>query len=223
MFLILVIFATGSQVAQGQGNNNNQGVMPPNAKFRGLNYGEWGASWWQAAFQIPVVEGDHPLFSGGAFQGPKGVVFLAAVVGEPAVVEVTIPAGTPLFIPIVNSECSTIEDPPFFGSNETELRQCVNDFIDQTSGLFAEIDFVPVGNIEAQRVESPLFEFGPLPENNVFGEPAGTTSPSVDAGFYLLLAPLSAGEHVVSVGGTFDLFGASIDTTFLITVEPRLP
>jgi hypothetical protein len=223
MFLILVILATGSQVDQGQGNNHNQGVMPTNAKFRGLTYGEWGASWWQAAFQIPVEEGDHPLFSGGAFQGPKGVVFLAAVVGEPAVVEVTIPAGTPLFFPIVNSECSTIEEPPFFGSNETELRQCVNDFIDQTSGLFAEIDFLPVDNIEAQRVESPLFEFGPLPENNVFGEPAGTASPSVDAGYYLLLAPLSAGEHVVSVGGTFDLFGASIDTTFLITVEPRLP
>jgi hypothetical protein len=82
---------------------------------------------------------------------------------------------------------------------------------------------VPVNNLDAYRVDSPLFEFGPLPEDNILGEPAGATSPSVDAGVYLLLAPLSVGQHLVHVGGTFDDFGVSIDTMFLITVEPRKP
>jgi len=90
------------------------------------------------------------------------------------------------------------------------------------------IDGVPLNNLDAYRVESPLFEFGPLPENNLFevfglDAPAGTTSPSVDAGVYLLLAPLSVGRHVVHFGGTFDEFGFSIDTTYNITVVPKKP
>jgi hypothetical protein len=112
-----------------------------------------------------------------------------------------------------------LEPDPFHGDDEEELRACANGHIDNTSGRFAEIDSVPVNNLDAYRVESPLFEFGPLPENNLFGEPAGTTSPSVDAGVYLLLAPLSVGQHEVHVGGTFDELEFSIDTTFLITVD----
>ena len=223
LLLVLVALAAVPLVAQGQGGNRNPGVIPPHAQFRGMTYGEWGASWWQAAFAIPVVDGDHPLISGGAFEGENGVVFLAAVVGAPAIIEVTIPAGTPLFFPVINAECSVLEDDPFHGDDEEELRACANGFIDNTSGTFAEIDFVPVKNLTAHRVESPLFEFGPLPEDNIFGEPAGTTSASVDAGVYLLLAPLSVGPHVVHVGGTFDDFGATIDTIFLITVVPTEP
>ena len=121
-----------------------------------------------------------------------------------------------------------IEPDPFHGDDETALRTCANSHIDQTSDLFAEIDGKSVNNLDAYRVESPLFEFGPLPEDNLlafFGvdAPAGATSPSVDAGVYLLLAPLSVGTHTVRVGGTFDEFGASIDTTFNITVVPRKP
>jgi hypothetical protein len=72
--------------------------------------------------------------------------------------------------------------------------------------------------LDAYRSESPLFEWGPLPENNIFGAPEGTTSPAVDAGVYLLVNPLSVGTHVVEFGGTFDEFGASINTVYIITV-----
>ena len=147
-------------------------------------------------------------------------MFLAAVVGAAVTVELTISPGTALFFPVVNAECSVIEPAPFHGEDEVSLRACANDHIDNTSGRFAEIDSVPVSNLDAYRIESPLFEFGPLPENNLLAAPAGATSPSVDAGVYLLLAPLSVGEHALRVGGTFDEFGASIDTTFIITVEP---
>jgi hypothetical protein len=200
-------------------------IIPPHVRYRGLSYGEWGAEWWKTVFSIPVVDDNHPVISGGAFGGDKGVVFLAAI-GGGATIDVTIPAGTPLFFPVVNSECSVLEPDPFHGDNETELRACANGHIDNTSGLFAVIDGVPVKNLEAFRVESPLFEFGPLPEDNLFeffglDAPAGTTSPAVDSGVYLLLAPLKVGTHTIHVGGMFDLLGFSIDTTFNITVEPR--
>jgi hypothetical protein len=218
----VVSLAAVSYDAQGQGGNRNPGVIPPNARYRGLTYGEWGARWWQAAFALPIVDGDHPLFSGGAFGGEDGVVFLSAVVGAPAKVPITIPAGTPLFVPVINVECSVIEDPPFHGDDEEELRACANGHIDDTFGLFAVIDGRPVNNLDAYGVGSPLFEFGPLPANAIFGLPAGATSDAVDAGVYLLLAPLSVGQHTLRIGGTFggELSG-SIDTTFIITVVPR--
>jgi len=223
VLLVLVALLAVSSDAQPQGGDSNPGILPPNAQYRGFTYGEWGAMWWQAAFAIPVVDGNHPLFSGGAFQGPKGVVFLAGVFAEePAVVEVTIPAGTPLFFPIINSECSEFEPPPFHGDNEEELRDCANLIIDNTSDLFAVIDGRPVRNLAAYRTQSPLFIWGPLPANNIVGGPAGTTSPSVDAGVYLLLAPLSVGKHVIAYGGTFGgQLSGSINTKYIITVVPR--
>jgi hypothetical protein len=164
------------------------------------------------------VNGDHPLISGGAFEGEKRVVFLAAA-GGGVTIDVTIRPGTSLFFPILNSECSVLEPDPFHGDDEAELRACANGHIDHTSGLIAVIDDVPVQDLATYRVESPLFEFGPLPADNVLGAPAGTTSLAVDAGVYLMLTPLRPGSHTIHVGGTFDEFNFTIDTTFNITVE----
>jgi hypothetical protein len=172
---------------------------------------------------LPVVNGEHPFLSGGVFGGDDGVMFLTGTTGG-ATIEITIPAGTPLFFPVVAAECSEIEPDPFHGENEAELRECANHIIDNTSGLFALIDGVALDNLDAHRTESALFEFGPLPEDNLFAffgldVPAGATSLSVDAGVYLLLAPLSVGEHVLHFG--FEAFGLSFDTTCIVTVTRK--
>jgi hypothetical protein len=192
--------------------------LPTVSSFRGLTYAEWEAQWWITAFSIPIVDGNHPLFSGGAFGEQNGVVFLAAV-GGGADLPVTISAGQALFLPVINAECSVLEPDPFHGDDEAELRACANGHIDNTAGLYAAIDGVPVNNLQSYRVESPLFVFGPLPADNLFGAPAGTTSPSVDAGFYLLVTPLSVGNHTVQVKGTAVDLNFSIDTTFHIVVK----
>jgi hypothetical protein len=57
--------------AQGAGRNPNPGIIPPGSTYRGQSYGEWGAQWWKTIFSIPVVNGDHPVISGGAFEGEK--------------------------------------------------------------------------------------------------------------------------------------------------------
>ena len=101
-----------------------------------------------------------------------------------------------------------------------ELRACAKEFIDNTSDLAAEVDGVNVQNLAAYRHQSPLFTFGPLPEDNILGLPAGTTAQSVDDGIYLLLAPLSVGEHMIHFTGTFEV-GGTIDTTYNIIVMPR--
>ena len=50
------------------------------------------------------------------------------------------------------------------------------------------------------RFVSPLFTWGPVPADNIVGAPAGTTSDAVDAGYYLLLTPLTVGSHTIHFG-----------------------
>src|SRR5262245_40389207 len=77
--VLALLFAPSPPPAAAR--NPNAGIIPPGSAYRGLTYGEWGALWWQTLFSLPVVDGDHPFFSGGAFGEDKGVVFLAAVGG----------------------------------------------------------------------------------------------------------------------------------------------
>jgi hypothetical protein len=205
------------------GRNPNPGIVKsPSSGYRGSSYGERAAQWWQTMYTMPVTNGEHPLLTGGAVMGEDNILFLAAA-PVTATINVTIPKGTAIFVPVVNAECSTVEPDPFHGDTEPELRACANGHIDNTSGLTATVDGAPVVELTSYREESPFFEFT-LPENNVLqflgqDAPAGTIAQAVDAGVYLLLNPLKEGGHTIHVSGTFDELGATIDTTFLITVE----
>jgi hypothetical protein len=90
--------------------------------------------------------------------------------------------------------------------------------------MSAQIDGREVQNLRDYRHDSPLFTFGPLPDNNFlqyFGvpAPAGTTSNSVDAGYYLMLAPLSVGDHTLHFSASFSS-GFALDITYYITISP---
>jgi hypothetical protein len=217
----LVLFLAGNAAMAARDPNN--GIAKPQASYQGQSYGEWAVEWWTNMYSMPVVNGQHPLLSGGAIITERGA-FLATAPGGVATIDVTIPHSTPIFIPIVNAECSTIEPDPFHGDTEPELRACANGHIDNTSSLSATIDSVQVSDVQSYRVQSPLFEFT-LPEENVLEfqgieAPAGTTAQAVDAGVYLLIKPLSRNTtHTIRVRGTFNEFGTTIDTTFRITVQ----
>lgn len=208
--------------AQAGSQNANPGIVPHQARYHGLTYEQWQARWQQWALSIPA-DANHPFFPGGNVLQDQTdhVWFLAGVVGSSEVRSITIPAGTALFFPVVNAECSTVEAPPFHGDNHASLSSCANAHIDHTSGLAATIDERPVKQLDSYRGESPLFEFGPLPDPNVLGVKAGLKGKSVDIGIYLLLRPLSVGKHTIHFTATFDEFGVSIDTTYHITVTPK--
>ncbi len=217
--VLLAILAVGTPAVRGD-------IIPPNGSYAGQTYNAWQVRWWQNLLSIPVVNGTHPFLEGGSFDGENGVLFLVANF-SPTTIDLTISDTTALFFPIVNTECSVFEPPPYHGSDEPELRACANEFMDHTSDRFAVIDGVPVSNLDEFRFESPLFEWGPLPENNIFqffglDAPEGTTSLAVDAGYYLLLTPMSVGPHTIHIGATFELPGSgSIDTTYNINVVPE--
>ena len=131
----------------------------------------------------------------------------------------TVPAGKAIFFPIVNAFCSA-------EGTEEEMRACARAFVDQTTGLEAEVDGVPLVDLERYRAESPNFVIV-LPEGDVFGAGPGMFEPSVADGFWILLAPLSVGEHTISfrgeLGGGPDEGGFETEVSYVLTVAAGGP
>ena len=223
LLLLLAALVPVGLLAAEHGDARNPGVIPPQASFRGLTYGEWAAAWWQATFATPGEGANHPLSTGGAIEGREGVVFLIGSprpAGSPRVsLTATIPSGTPLFLPVITAECSVYEDPPFHGDDEPSLRTCATGLVDFVSDVSVNIDGRPV---TAHRVASPLFEWGPLPAANYFAAPTGTTSDSVADGYFVMVPPLGVGVHRIQGTASVAAFGLEVDAEWVITVEPRV-
>jgi hypothetical protein len=187
----------------------------------------------------------HPLYENGDVDLSKGqsgpVWFLGGTLASTEVEGVwygtairngTVPVGKALFFPVLDSECSTLEGN---GTTDAELRACAAFWASFATGLSCEVDGKAVEKLEAYRVQSPLYTFGPLPEGNVlqgwgYEAPAGATSPSVSDGYFLMLAPLSAGKHTIHISGRIVLsvengdpfdYVFVLDVTYNLTVVPE--
>ena len=110
--------------------------------------------------------------------------------------------GTALSIPVVNTECSSLEPPPFHGGTPAERSACAKGWIDNLTDLFASIDGVTIQNLKQYRVQTGDFQFT-VPANNILGVPGPAVGFSSGDGYYLLLNPLSAGTHTIHIKGTF--------------------
>jgi hypothetical protein len=208
----------------------------------GKTYGEWSAAWWQYVLSIP--QSKNPLLDEkgkdcGLGQSAR-VFFLVGtftstvdvngdVVGTANRSQCKIPAGKPLFIPILNAECSTVEGN---GNTERELRTCANGFVSNVTELSLEVDGKKVPGLapgaDAFRADSPLFTFN-LPKNNILQCPApGVGQPpvlcpagpskSVADGYYVLLEPLSVGAHTIRIHGKAQPINPPKNNSFTLDV-----
>ena len=218
------------------GSNWNPEVLPPNSHPFGATYGEWTARWWKWCYSLP--RDHHPLFdTADVSAGQSGHVWFLggtfATVEEGGIVvgkanrTCTVPVGTALFFPIVNVEAATAEGN---GDTDADLRAVAEYYINHTTNLACKIDGRPVNNLQNYRVQSPLFQYGPLPDNNVPEPqlPTGTVSDAVSDGVWLMLAPLSVGHHTIHFTGEFVFtqaqdgfdFTFKLDITYHLTIMP---
>lgn len=218
LMVVLLLLLITQSVASAHGNPNPH-VLPPNSRVQGLTYGEWSARWWQYVLSVPVSE--NPLVGAtGANCGIQQIGNVALVVADPTIGEpiaCDVPAGTMLFLDILSAECSTLEEAPFYGGNEEELRACAEDF--ELSNLWASIDGIAVHHLREYIHTSPLFDFT-VPEDNILWVDAGSGQ-SVSNGAHLLLAPLMPGEHTVHLHGEYAELEFVADLVFDFTVTPR--
>ncbi len=230
LVLILGLLLTTSK-SQAQSGGNPQAI-PPTARPYGLTYGQWSANWWHWALTLPLP--GHPFAGCPPEPGDAGqtgpVWFLAGSNPPPPSCYVTIPAGKSLFVALANTECSSLEDPPFHGDTAAQQTTCANYWANHIvqASLFCEIDGAPLKNLARYRFTSPQFAFT-APTPWIFGATGGSGS-SVGDGYYLMLPPFSGGSHhTLHFGGAFhfsiaggDDFDADFgfEGTYHLTVTP---
>jgi hypothetical protein len=141
-----------------------------------------------------------------------------------------VPTGTSLFFPLAN----LINDypcPPEYNfepdpgeSLEDFLQRTGNEFLDyyfpDPTQLFAEIDGVELTDLSTYRATSSLFKFTADPELATFFDPCitGTLQDGVAVGYWLLLPPLTPGEHTLHFG--YSSPPVLQDITYVLTVTP---
>jgi hypothetical protein len=200
---------------------------------------DWGAQWEQWAYSIPTAV--NPLLgsdninpaldystAGKCVVGQHGSVwFLAGTFfGGTAIRTCSVPEGTSLFFPVVNSV--QINTPGVCGQvgniSVSDLRRTAANTLAGATHL-VYLDGQAIHNI--QHLQSTAFEVA-LPEDNVFDAPcltanlgnvpAGIYSPAVDDGFYVRLQPLKTGPHTLRIQATAP--GLVLDVTFNLNVVP---
>jgi len=192
----------------------------------GATYGEWSARWWQWLLSIPAAVNPNLDATGdNCTQGQKDDVwFLAGTFGGTATRACTIPAGKPIFLPLINN----IAFKPNGKETLLDLRALAAGLIDtvNVNVLRATIDNQPVPNLSKFRVRSPSFTVitrsgGLLPPGNL--TLPGNTDSLVSDGYWLLLSPLSAGTHIINWHAeATDANGRPfvVDVTYTLTVGP---
>jgi hypothetical protein len=153
------------------------------------------AQWWQKF--VSVSEADA---ASRCDLGVGDVVFLGATFTGSVSGSCTLAAGTSVLLPLINVECSSLEEPPFFGRNPGQRLVCAKKLADEFFDLSLTINGVAIGNLSRLRVRSQPFDFSPV-SDNIFMIPAGTGG-SVSDGYWALIGPLAPGDYDVVASGS---------------------
>lgn len=224
--LVLLLLASPA-VAAGKVNPK---IIPPQATPHGATYGEWGASWWQWALSLPYTgdpQTENPILAGDGWvdlsKGQTGSVwYLAgAFPGVDVTRSGTVPPGKALFFPVANWVWVATEPDESFD----EGLALVQEAMDTVEGMSVTIDGVPVSGLEdvldsPYRFSSPRPFVLTLPENNLLSLDAGEYGPAACDGVWLMLTPLSVGNHTISF--QYSNWGDTATITYDLTVSPKV-
>lgn len=224
--LSILVLSLLLSVQASTAGNANPGIMPINSKPLGKSYGAWAVAWWQWALGIP--EAQSPLLdSTGAYAGVNQagpVWFLAGTFGNSAERNIVIPAGKSIFMPVHNwifgagvFDC----DPtvPGVTCDIPTLREKAATATTSAETLEVTLDGVAIQNVRDYRAMSPDGFAVNFPEGAVFGIPSGQLYPHVADGYWLMLAPLSTGQHTIRVRVLNSGYGVDMNLVYHLTVQ----
>ena len=164
-----------------------------------MPYSLLAAQWWQWALETPTA--DNPVLditgvNCGVNQKGK-YWFLAGTFGGSAERYCTIPSGKSLFFPVVNTSYGAfLTDPP--GTKAIRYIRSFTGGIAACTNISATLDSVRVSIVHERSIPFVVR----LPEDNVLSATPDQIknlmlAPSVDEGDYVLLNPLSPGNHTI--------------------------
>jgi len=200
-------------------------------------YGELSAVWWQWIWSIPAATNPNLQtgtvdcsFGQSSHTRSEKIWFLAGTFGGPAdrTCAAPVPSGISLFFPLLTGEvdnvgCCTATTPPTTYSIQ-QLKDIGAQGQDNHQELHTFVDNVPV---PAYRAQSPVFHYTLPATGNLYQAgglavpgtnwPSTTVFPSVSDGYWVMVAPLPPGDHVIKFGGIASN-GFSVDVTYHLTV-----
>lgn len=227
----------------GGGNDGNPGILPPQSHAFGASYADWSAKWWEWTLAFPA-DADPANDTAPLDTAQSGNVWFlpgahgSAIVSSSTVLtrEATVPSGKALFFPVIATWVDNSGCPSYTDFSVAELRSQAAGSFSYVSEASCTIDGVTVQGLSnpqttPYRVQSPAFSYTLASSDNLlaadFGEPCipdGTTvSPAVSDGVFLMLAPLSVGDHTirfVGVVGPLESPFFSLDITYHLKVVP---
>lgn len=215
------------ELAADDRDNPNPQAYPPRSKQFGVLAKDWTAEWWKRMLSFPC--GTNPLFDTGTYDDvnqPGSVFHLAGTTGGTAVRNVTVPAGKSLFFPLVNlywdNPCPPDPtDAPKPGQTlEQYLKFRVNSFIKHAGNLSVTLDGVAFTELERYKIRSDMFTHDSAPGLETCFEACLMSDPTqsfMSHGYWVMLKPLSPGQHTLNFTGGFPAFGFSVNVTYNIT------
>ncbi len=221
--VIMVVMALmGSTMAFAR--NPNPGVLPPNSHPFGLTYAEWSVLWWKYASSVTSFD-DCTLKQSGK------VLFLAGTFDGKTIANrnCTVPAGKAIMFPTFIVEWSILEaqaqqkmtpgqsclipGPPN-GTSDADLLACATALANLANApgaeLEAKVDGRTLQSLTNYRAPSQPFDFTAV-DNNAALIPAGPNRGVAD-GFWIILTPLSAGQHTIDFQAAIPFLGSTFLT-----------
>jgi len=191
--------------------------VAPGSKVQSSTIGALTGKWWQWAnsmvgYKSPVRD----MTGKNCANGQEGDIwFLAGSYSQNKVArKCTIPSGKYIMFPLVNWLLFPGKDP----SIECEgVKQGVKRLADRIERLHLEIDGEPVQDLKRYRAATDkCFR---LYADSDFSEFLGRTSPAASDGYWVVLKPLPAGEHIIRFGGKQPRFKQNIEYTITISAQ----
>lgn len=185
----------------------------------GTTYNDAAVDWWQYVLGQPAATNPLTDTTGAnCATGQTGSVFFLAgtVDSRTATRQCTVPAGKPLFFPLLNAfDVHTRHDGL---STPDKVYADFQSYGFRADTLFATVDGVAVTDLDPtttpyRACAAPVSGCTPssfsltFPPDNLYGLDAGTYQPTVQDGYYLMIAPLSPGPHSIKFGGTGNFGG----------------
>ena len=198
---VFLVFVQGALISPAQAGPR---VEPPDAMVAGKSIGEWTGDWWR--FAASTVDFPFPtdVSQAGALGNTKGPVFFAVASPGPGSTTYTyaVPRGKHVLLPLYTYSWAvqTFSDPC---STVHCARKLADSFVHGTRSMRVSIDGEPVRDLFQHYAATPDFAFAccvPVTGWWAGGDPTVAGPWYIfSSGYWLMLEPLSAGKHVISI------------------------
>lgn len=191
--LLLLVAAPAANAAKPA----TRGILPAGAGIRGHSLTELAVAY--SVWSFGTGDGG-PTLGGYCEQSPidSKIWFLPVSVGADLPVTCNVPQGAYLFVSPGGSECSNIEGEPWFGEDDADLLDCVNETFEDLTYVELTVDGMSSSDLSDYVFTTPTYN---LPADNLLSSDPGI---SRFKAYFVVIHPLSRGTHTIRSYDEFD-------------------